>query len=139
LPLYAACGVFTACALVSLVFALVNWSGDGSARSLAGVIGIVLSGRITGNIDFGISATMTVACTTFTLALLLLARLAFARWALVLIGAVVAVYYLYAVGYLVSHDAAGLAGVPAVAALMWGGATVLAALPPTTRALRRMW
>jgi hypothetical protein len=136
-PAYLAAGLFLACGVLSLVFAIVSWDGTtSSGNMLAAVIGIVFSKETTDNVDFGISATMTVACTTLTFALVLLARLEFVRWILVVLGALVTFYYVYAVIYLLAHDAASVIGLAVVALLLWAAATVVAVLPATGRAMR---
>lgn len=137
LPAYVAGALFVVCAVQSLVYAVVSWDGSGNLRVLAAVIGIVYSGRITGNVDFGISMTMSVACTTLTFALILLARLAFARWLLAGVGGAVVAYYAVAVIYLVVHGATGLVALPVLALLTWSAATTVALLPATARAMRR--
>jgi len=128
--------LFAACAVLSFVVAVVSWSGDADPHVMAAVIGVIESHRVTGNIDFAISATMTTACTTATFALVLLARLALARWVLVAVGGIVTAYYLFAIIYLLAHDGAALTGLPAAAFALWLCATVVAALPATGRAMR---
>jgi hypothetical protein len=136
-PAYIAAALFVVCAVQSLIYAIVSWDGSGSPEVMAAVIGIVYSGRITGNIDFGISMTMSVACTTATFAAILFARLAFARWLLAGLGGAVVAYYAVAVIFLVVRDAAGFVGLPLLALLTWAAATVVALLPATARAMRR--
>ena len=75
---------------------------------MAGVIGV--SDKLTGNIDFG--------------------------WILVATGAIVSVYYLAALVYLVAHDAARYASVALLALFLWSAATVIAVLPATAKAMR---
>jgi hypothetical protein len=135
-PAYAAAVMFGACSLLSFVLAIASWSGTGNLHFMAAVIGVVFSNTLTGNIDFGISATMTVACSTLTFAVLLTTRLGFVRWILVAIGAIVAVYYLVALVYLVGNDAARYAGVALLALFLWSAATVIAAMPATGKAMR---
>jgi hypothetical protein len=135
-PAYGAAALFFACAILSFVLAAVSWDGVVSPHFGAAVIGVVFSNRLTGNIDFGISATMTVACTTLTCAAVLVARLAFARWILIGIGAIVSVYYVIALVYLLSIDAARFVGGVLIALFLWLAATVISALPTTARAMR---
>jgi hypothetical protein len=135
-PAYIAAALFAACALVSFVLAFASWSGKADPHVMAGVIGVVQSRRFTGNIDFGISATMTMACTTLTFAVVLLARVSLARWVLMVVGGIVAVYYLAAITVLLARGGAALIGLPAGALLLWLGATVVTALPATARAMR---
>jgi hypothetical protein len=130
-------GLFIVCGVLSLVIAIVSWDGTTDAGSvLAAVIGIVFAEETTGNVDFGISATMTVACTTLTFALIALARLDFMRWILGVLGAIVAAYYVYAVIWLLSHDGGSVIGLAIGALLLWLVATVVAFLPATGRAMR---
>jgi hypothetical protein len=134
---YVTAGLFMACGVLSLVCAVVSWDGRTDATGvLAAVIGIVFSGETTGNVDFGISVTMTVACTTLTFALVLLARLGFVRWILGGVGALVTVYYVYAVIYLLAHDGAAVVGLVIAALLLWLAATIVAFLPATGQAMR---
>ena len=136
-PAYLTAVLFLICGAMTLVFALISWDGTtGNQDILAAVVGVVLSGDLTGNVDFAISASMTVACTTITFAVILLARLGFARWVLAAIGGIVTAYYLYALIYLLTHHAASVIGLVVVALLLWLGATVLAVLPVTGRAMR---
>jgi hypothetical protein len=135
-PAYVVAALFAACAVLSFVLAAVSWSGEADPHVMAAVIGVIESHRVTGNIDFAISVTMTAACTTLTFALVLLARLALARWVLVAVGGIVTGYYLIAIVYLLAHDGAALTGLPAAALALWLCATVVAALPATARAMR---
>jgi hypothetical protein len=135
-PAYACAVIFVACSLLSFVVAIASWSGTGNLHFMAAVIGAIFSGEITGNLDFGISATMTVACSTLTFAVLLTTRLGFVRWILVAIGATVSVYYLVALVYLVGHDAASYVSVALLALFLWSAATVIAVLPATGKAMR---
>lgn len=134
---YVAVVLFVLCSAMSYVFAIISW--DGSADSpdvIAAVIGIVFSEDLTGNVDFAIAATMTVASTVLLFALMLLARLDFVRWILVVLGGIVTAYYVYAAIYLLSHDAAEVIGLAIAALLLWAAATALVALPATGRAMR---
>jgi hypothetical protein len=130
-------GLFLLCGVLSLVIAIVSWDGvSGPGTVIASAIGFAFSKETTDNIDFGISVTMTVACTTLTFALIALARLDFMRWILGVLGALVAAYYLYALIYLLAHDAAKFVGLVIGALLLWLAATVTAFLPATGRAMR---
>jgi hypothetical protein len=137
-PAYLTGALFGVCGVLTLVSALVSWDGTTDNQDiLAAVVGVVFSGDLTGNVDFAISAAMTVACSTLTFAaILLLTRLSFVRWVLAVIGGIVTAYYLYALIYLLSHHAASVIGLVVVALLLWLGATVLAVLPVTGRAMR---
>jgi hypothetical protein len=119
------------------VLAIVGWSGESeSPEALAALVGVAFSDDLTGNIDFAISATMTVACTTLTFALVGLARLEFVRWILAVVGGLVTAYYVYAIIYLLSHDGGEVIALVLVAFLLWLGSTVVAVLPATGRAMR---
>jgi hypothetical protein len=135
-PAYITAVLFLGCALLSFILAFVSWDGTGSPYALAGVIGMLYSGRLTGNVDFAISTTMTVACTTVTFAGILLGRLAFARWFLAGLGGLVVAYYACAVIYLVVRGGAQYVAVPVLAMLLWAAATAMALLPFTAKAMR---
>jgi hypothetical protein len=135
-PAYACAVIFVACSLLSFILAVASWSGTGNLHFMAAVIGVVFSDKLTGNIDFGISATMTVACSTLTFALLLMTRLGLVRWILFSIGTIVSIYYLVALVYLVGQDAAGYVSVALLSLFLWSAATVIAVLPATGRAMR---
>jgi hypothetical protein len=81
---------------------------------------------------------MTVACSTTTFALVLFARLGFVRWILAGIGSLVMLYYVVALLYLLANGAGEYLAWPAVALLLWAGATVVAVLPATGRAMRHI-
>jgi hypothetical protein len=130
--------VFIVCGALSLMLAIVGWNGSSdSPEMMAALVGVAFTEDLTGNADFAISATMTVACTTLTFALILFARLEFVRWILAVVGALVTIYYIYAIIWLLSHDAGKYIAMVLVAWLLWLAATVLAVLPATGRAMRR--
>jgi hypothetical protein len=135
-PAFAAAALFLACAIQSFVFAFSTWGSDSNPYLRAALVGIVFSGEVTGNADFAVSATMTVACSTTTFTLALFARLNFVRWILVAIGALVTVYYFFALMYIAAHGGAKLIAVPTVALLLWVAATTVALLPATAHAMR---
>jgi hypothetical protein len=136
-PAYISAGLFLLCGGLSLLIALLSWDGSGSnPDSLAAVIGILFSEDVTGNVDFGIAVTMTVACSTLTFALAFLARLEFLRWLLGAVGAIVSLYYVYAVIYLIAHHAERVLTLVLVALLLWLAATIVILLPNTRRAMR---
>ena len=136
-PAYVTAGLFIACSLLSFVLAALGWNGIDNPHAIAAVIGMLYSGKVTGNVDFGISMTMTVACTTITFALILLARLSFARWFLAALGGLVSAYYASAVVYIVVHGAISYVALPLLALMLWAAATAMALLPLTMRAMRR--
>jgi hypothetical protein len=134
---YVSAGLFLICGLLALLTAIVGWSGSSANPDLmAAVVGIAFTEDVTGNIDFGISMGMTVACTTITFALLLFARLDFVRWILGFVGALVTVYFVYAMIWLVSNDAGEVVAMPLVSFLLWTAATVVVLIPQTGRAMR---
>jgi hypothetical protein len=135
-PAFACAALFLAGALQSFVFALTTWGSDSNPHLLAALIGIVFSGDITGNADFAVSATMTVACATTTFALALFARLTVVRWILAAIGGTVTVYYFFALLYIAANGGGRFIAVPAVAMLLWAAATAVALLPATAKAMR---
>jgi hypothetical protein len=51
---------------VVLLRTIGSWDGTGNPYVMAAVIGLVYTERLTGNNDFGILMTMSVACTTLT-------------------------------------------------------------------------
>ncbi len=122
--------------ITAIVFIVCGGTSD-SATMMVAIIGAAFTDDITGNIDFAISATMTVACTTLVFALILFARLEFVRWILAVVGALVTAYYIYAIIWILSHDGGEFIAMALVAFLLWAVATVLAVLPATGRAMRR--
>lgn len=135
---YLVAALFLVAAVIALSVTLISWDGTTRAgAALAAVIGIVFSDDLTGNVDFGISVSMSIACTTILFALLMFTRIAVFRWILVVLGVVVSAYYLYAVIYLLVNDAASVVWLAAVCLVLWAGATILAASPLTGRAIRR--
>jgi hypothetical protein len=134
---YLTAALFVCCGVLSLVLAIIGWDGTSDrAEAVAAIIGIVFAEDITGNIDFGIAATMTVACTVLALALAMLTRWDPIRWVLALVGGVVTAYYTYALIYLLSNDAGEVVALVVAALLLWLAATVVAFLPATGRAMR---
>lgn len=134
---FASAALFIACSIMTFVFAFSAWGGSGSPHLAAGLVGIVFSDEVTGNADFAISATMTVACSTMTFALALFARLNALRWLLVAIGALVTVYYFFALLYIAANGGVRFVAMPTFALLLWAAATAVALLPATANAMRR--
>lgn len=136
-PAYVGAALFLGCGTLALVTAIVGWNGTSeNVELLVALVGAAFSGEITGNLDFAISVTMSVAGTTLTFALVLLARLEFARWVLALVGALVTGYDLYAIVDLLADGGGEYVGVPLVSLLLWTAATVVVLLPHTGRAMR---
>lgn len=130
--------VFIVCGVLTLILAIVGWNGSGETPTmLIALVGAAFTDDVTGNIDFAVSATMTVACTTLTFALIQFARLEFVRWILAIVGALVTAYYIYAIIWVLSNDVGKYIAMVLVAFLLWLGATILAVLPATGRAMRR--
>ncbi|GAA4923432.1 hypothetical protein LX16_5269 [Stackebrandtia albiflava] len=138
-PVYLSAGLFIVAAVLSYVVAFANWDGTGGdPLSLAAVIGMVFTFQFTGNIDFAISATLTVATTVLAFAFVMLFRLNFARFVLGVVGLLVALYYGYALVYIMSFGFfAGPVLMSGVAFLLWLVAAVMAFLPATGRGMRR--
>jgi hypothetical protein len=130
--------VFVVCGALSLMLAIVGWNGTSdSLTMLAALVGAAFTEEATGNVDFAVSVTMSVACTTLLFAALLFARLEFVRWILAILGALTTAYYLYAIIWVLSHDGGEFIAMVLVSWLLWLAGTVLAILPATGRAMRR--
>jgi hypothetical protein len=128
---------FVVLGLLSLMFAINGWDGTSDNGTLmAALIGVAFTEDLTGNVDFAISATMSVACTAVLFGLAMFARLEFLRWILAVLGGLVTVYYLYAIVWILSNDGGEVIGMALVSWVLWLAATVLAALPATGRAMR---
>lgn len=129
---------FLVCGVMSLMFAISGFDGTGdNVQMLLAMIGVVFKDEVSGNFDYAVAITMSVACTTICLALVMFARLEFVRWVLVALGGLVAVYYLYAVIWILSNDGGEWIALALVTWLLWTAATIVAALPATGRAMRR--
>jgi hypothetical protein len=136
-PAYVSATVFLVCGALALMLAIIGWNGSSdNPDMIAALVGVAFTDDLTGNADFAISTTMTVACTTLTFALVLFSRLGFARWVLAFVGGVVTLYYLYAVIWLLSNDAGEVISMTLVSWVLWLTATVLVLLPHTGRAMR---
>jgi len=136
-PAYIAAGLFLLCGILALVTAIVGWSGSSENPDLVvALIGLAFSGDLTGNADFAISFTMSVACTTVTFALLQLARLDFVRWILAFVGALTTLYYVYGIIWVLTNDGGEVIAMVLVSWLLWTAATVVVLLPQTGRAMR---
>ncbi len=134
---YVGATIFVVCAGLAMTFAFISWDGTtDNAHVLAAVFGMAFSDDLTGNVDFAITASMIIAGVTLLFALLFFARLEPVRWILGIIGGIVTAYYLYALIWLLSNDAAKYIGLAALAFLLWLSATVITLLPATGRAMR---
>jgi hypothetical protein len=136
-PAYIAAALFFLCAVFSLVVSIISWDGTtSSVEAVISVPGMAFSEDITGNIDFGISTGISVACTFTLFAILLAARLAFARWILVVLGAVVVLYYIYAVIKVLADGGGEFIAALALSLVLWLLAEVVVLLPPVGAAMR---
>jgi len=136
LPAYVTAGLFLLCSVEALLIGIALWAGSRNTFLLAGAVGMVFSGKVTGNIDFGVSATMTIGCTTFTFAAIMFSRLPVVRWVLAGLGGLMVAYYASAIIFIVVRAPAELVVVPLLSLLAWTLATAAAMLPFTGRALR---
>lgn len=128
---------FVLCGGLALLLAIIGWDGSSdNPDMIAALVGVAFTDDLTGNADFAISTTMTVACTSLTFGLVMISRLDFVRWILGFVGAVVTVYYLYAIIWLLSNDAGEVISMTLVSWVLWLAATVLVVLPQTGRAMR---
>jgi hypothetical protein len=136
-PAYLTAVLFLACAAMTFVFTFMSWDGKtDTPEVLVSLVGFAFSGDLTRNVDFAISASMTVACTTTLFALLMLGRLRWVRWVLVVLGAIVTAYYVYGVIWLLSKELEDYIGVAIAALLLWLASTIMAAVPITGKAMR---
>jgi hypothetical protein len=134
---YVSALLFIVCGVLALVATIIGWDGTAESPDLVVAIpGLAFSDDITGNVDFAISTGMTVACTTLTFALVLLFRLDFVRWVLGVLGALVTVYYVYAIIKLLSDGGGRYIAMVIVSFALWAAATVVVLLPATGRAMR---
>ncbi|MET8797156.1 hypothetical protein ABZV91_12030 [Nocardia sp. NPDC004568] len=138
-PARYASGLFGVCSLLCCALAVPAFDGADAdeATLLVALIGQAFSEHTTRNIDFGVSATITVGSTATLLAILLWFRFGFARLILVGLGTLTALYYLYASARLAEAGApAAFYLWPLIALALWTAATLVAALPVTGRAMR---
>jgi hypothetical protein len=134
---YVCAVLFLVCGVLALITAIVSWDGStDNVDLLVATVGAAFSDDVTGNIDFAISVTMTVACSTLVFALILFARLDFVRWVLGFIGGVVTIYYVYAIIKILSDGGGEFIAMVVVSFVSWAAATVLVLLPATGRAMR---
>jgi hypothetical protein len=136
-PAYLTAVLFVVCGVLALTSAIIGWDGTGdNGTMVAALVGVAFTDDLTGNVDFAIAASMTVACTAITVGLVMFARLEAVRWVLAVLGALVTAYYLYAIVWILSNDGGEVIAMVLVAWLLWLAATVLAVLPVTGRAMR---
>jgi hypothetical protein len=136
-PAYISALLFLICGALALVATIIGWDGTAESPDLVIAIpGLAFSDEVTGNVDFAISAGMSVACSTLTFALVLFFRLDFVRWLLGVVGGLVTVYYIYAIIKFLSDDLADYIAMVIVSFALWAAATVVVLLPVTGRAMR---
>nr|WP_042185824.1 hypothetical protein [Kibdelosporangium sp. MJ126-NF4]CEL16913.1 hypothetical protein [Kibdelosporangium sp. MJ126-NF4]CTQ91858.1 hypothetical protein [Kibdelosporangium sp. MJ126-NF4] len=136
-PAYIAAALFAVCAVLTLVISILSiGKGSRTPEMYVAVPGMMFSEDITGNGDFGYSTGISVGCTFAVLAILLAARLAFARWLIGGLGVLVVLYYVYAVIYVLAHDGGEIVAALALALVLWLIAVVLVFLPPVGQAMR---
>lgn len=136
-PAFLSAGLFLLCGVLALIITIISWEGDSdNVDVVIALVAAAFTEDVTGNLDFAISVSMSVACTTLTFALLLFARLDFVRWILAFVGALVTVYYLYAIIKVLSDGGGEFIAMILVSFLLWTAATVVVLLPHTGRAMR---
>jgi hypothetical protein len=134
---YVSALLFVVSGVLALVATIIGWDGTAESPDLVVAIpGLAFSDDITGNVDFAISTGMSVACSTLTFAVVLLFRLDFVRWVLGVIGALVTVYYVYAIIKLLSDGGGRYVAMVIVSFALWAAASVVVLLPGTGRAMR---
>jgi hypothetical protein len=137
-PAYIAAVLFLMCAVFSLVVSIIAWDGTSTAvEAVIAVPGMAFAEDITGNVDFGISTGISVACTFTLLAVLLACRLAFARWLSAGLGGLMVAYYVYAVVKVLVDGGGKYVAALALSLVLWLIAVVLVALPAVGQAMRR--
>lgn len=110
--------------------------GTPSPHFWVSLIGIPLSEEMTGNVDFAVSVSLTVASVVLLLAVLLACRVPGVRWALLGIALVAAANYVYVVIDILANIPGEFVVLPAIALLLWLVSGLVAALPPVGRAMR---
>lgn len=110
--------------------------GTPSPHFLVSLIGIPLSEEVTGNVDFAVSVSLTVASVVLVLAVLLACRIPGVRWALVGITLLAVANYVYVVIDVLATVPGEFVVLPAIALLLWLVSGLVAALPPVGRAMR---
>lgn len=138
-----ALGYITAIAFIvlgglALMLAIIGWDGTSdNGTMIAALIGVAFTDDLTGNVDFAIATTMSVACSSVLFGLVMFSRLEFVRWILAVIGALVTMYYLYAIIWILTNDGGKVIAMVLVSWVLWLAATVVAVLPATGRAMRK--
>lgn len=136
-PAYIAAALFAACALFSLVVSIISWDGTTtSVEAVLAVPGMAFADDITGNVDFGIATGISVTCTFALFAVLLAARLAFARWITAILGGLVVLYYIYAVIRVLADGGGKFIAALALSLVLWMIAETVVLLPQVGQAMR---
>lgn len=131
--------LFGLCSVLCFVFAGSYYVGAAisSGPRLAGLVGQALFHHTGLSVDLAVYLTFAVGGITALLAVLLMCRLGFARWLLIVLSALIVVYYVYALVRMVDLDAPSKFYTWIVVALIgWTSAALLAVLPATGRAMR---
>ncbi|PSL58632.1 hypothetical protein B0I31_101853 [Saccharothrix carnea] len=110
--------------------------GRPSPHFWVSLIGVPLSEEVTGNVDFAVSVSLTVASVVLVLAVLLACRVPGVRWALLGIALVAVANYVYVVIDILANIPGEFVVLPAIALLLWLVSGLVAALPPVGRAMR---
>lgn len=124
--------------VILLYVASMPFVADGrpSPHFWVSLIGIPFSEQVTGNIDFAVSVSLTVASVVLVLAVLLACRIPGVRWALVGIALLAVANYVYVVVDVLANIPGEFVVLPAIALLLWLASGLIAALPPVGRAMR---
>lgn len=136
-PAYITAALYGVCSIFALVVTLISWDGKStSVEAVLTVPGMLLSEDITGNVDFGISMGMSVACTFALFAILLAARLSLARWLSAILGGLVVAYYLYAVIKVIADGGGKFVAALVLTLVLWLIAEILVFLPAVANSMR---
>lgn len=135
---YVSALLFVPAVIYSYIAAIVAWDGVtvDNVYVTVSTIGLAFSDDVTGNVDFAIATTMTVASTVATFLVVLGFRIGFMRWVLAAIAGIVVVYYLYAIIDLLASGGGSYVGLPILALLLWVAPLVVVVLPAVGRAMR---
>ncbi|TCP54009.1 hypothetical protein EV191_10349 [Tamaricihabitans halophyticus] len=130
--------LFIACAGFAIATGIVSLDGAPTNLHLfSGVLGLMFSEAVTGDVTFALIVTMAVGALTLVFAVLLACRFRIGRPMLAVLGLLVAGYYAYTAIALFGDNLAGYTVVPIAAGAAWLLGMVLVLLPPVGRALGR--
>lgn len=113
-----------------------NVTGEGTAQFFSSLPGLAFSEDATGNQDFAIALSFSLASTALALALALCFRLGFVRWILAGLSIIAVGYYVYHVIWIFTDGDGSLAGLSFVALGLWLIPSVVVLLPATGKAMR---